>query len=190
MSSSVIAAVARQEGVTGKYLTFRLGEEEYGIGVIRVREIMGLQHITPVPQTPKHVRGVINLRGKVIAVVDMREKLGFEPKDYDKRTCIVVVNANIAGEDTMTGVVVDSVTEVVQIGAEDVEDPPSFGSGVETHYLRGLARTGDRVKLLLDIDQVLDSDDIRIPIDVLHAVETGQEGVAADTQGNVQDEAP
>jgi purine-binding chemotaxis protein CheW len=159
MTSGSKATANRDRGAAAKYLTFQLGEEEYGIGVIRVREIMGVQHITHVPQTPPHVRGVINLRGRVIPVVDMREKLGFPPKEYDKRTCIVVVSAVVEGQDVMTGVVVDSVSEVASIGAEEIEAPPSFGAGVEVRYLHGLARTGDRVKMLLNIDQILDAED-------------------------------
>lgn len=159
MASGSIQSTNRDRGASAKYLTFRLGEEEYGIGVIRVREIMGVQHITPVPQTPPHVRGVINLRGRVIPVIDMREKLGFAPKDDDKRTCIVVLNAIVDGQDVMTGVVVDSVNEVASIDGAEIEAPPSFGTGVEVRYLTGLARNGDRVRMLLDIDQILDSDD-------------------------------
>ena len=159
MPSVAVSAAPAADSITGKYLTFRLGEEEYGIGVVRVREIMGMQHITPVPQTPSHVRGVINLRGKVIPVIDMRGKLGFPHREDDKKTCIVVVSAIVTGEETMTGVVVDSVTEVVQIAAEEIEQPPSFGSDADIGYLIGVARSADRVKLLLDIDRVLDAED-------------------------------
>ena len=159
MPSVAVAESPTIDTVSGKYLTFRVGEEEYGIGVVRVREIMGMQHITPVPQTPGHVRGVINLRGKVIPVIDMRGKLGFPRRDDDRKTCIVVVSAIIAGEETMTGVVVDSVTEVVQVATEEIEKPPSFGSEADIGYLIGVARAADRVRLLLDIDRVLDAED-------------------------------
>ncbi len=144
----------------GKYLTFTLDQEEYGIGITKVKEIIGMIAITPVPQTPHFVKGVINLRGKVIPVIDLRLKFGLEPMEYNERTCIIVVEISGAGKKIPMGIVVDSVSEVLNIKANDVEDTPNFGSRLETSYILGMAKTGDGVKILLDIDKVLTSDEL------------------------------
>jgi purine-binding chemotaxis protein CheW len=139
----------------GKYLVFHLGEEEFGIQVQKVREIMGVQDITQVPQTPPHVKGVINLRGKVIPVVDLRLKFTMPAVEYTHRTCIIVVQ--VAGDRGMMlmGIVVDGVVEVLNVAGADVEDTPSFGKDVEIPYVMGLAKLKGKVKILLDIDQVM-----------------------------------
>jgi len=139
----------------GKYLIFHLGVEEFGTEVLKVREIMGIQDITTVPQVPPYVKGVINLRGKVIPVVDLRLKFGLPPEEYTARTCIVVVRTVQAGEDLVIGMIVDGVVEVLTLAASDIEDTPDFGTGVQTPFLRGMAKIKGKVKILLDIDQVL-----------------------------------
>ncbi len=144
----------------GKYLTFTLDQEEYGIGITKVKEIIGMIPITPVPQTPHFVKGVINLRGKVIPVIDLRLKFGLEPMEYNERTCIIVVEIASAGKKIPMGIVVDSVSEVLNIKGNDIEDTPNFGSRLETNYILGMAKTGDGVKILLDIDKVLSSEEI------------------------------
>ncbi len=121
----------------GKYLTFQLGNEEFAIQVLRVREIMGIQEITAVPQTPGYVKGVINLRGKVIPVVDLRLKFGLAELEYTARTCIIVVQIESEAGKLMIGVIVDAVSEVLTLQAGDIEDTPDFGSGVATPYLLG-----------------------------------------------------
>ncbi len=146
---------AKADVRAGKYLVFHLDKEEFAIQVQKVREIMGVQDITQVPQTPLHVKGVINLRGKVIPVVDLRLKFGMEAAEYTHRTCIVVVQV-ASGQSTMLmGVVVDGVAEVAQVAAADVEDTPSFGQDVTVPYVMGLAKLKGKVKILLDIDQVM-----------------------------------
>jgi len=139
----------------GKYLAFHLNGEEFAIQVQKVREIMGVLDITPVPGTPIYVKGVLNLRGKVIPVVDLRLKFGMPPADYDQRTCIVVVQIAGSQGPMLMGVVVDSVAEVLQAAAADIEDAPSFGQDVQIPYLLGLAKIKGEVKILLDIDQVM-----------------------------------
>jgi purine-binding chemotaxis protein CheW len=139
----------------GKYLIFHLGAEEFGTEVLKVREIMGIQDITTVPQVPAYVKGVINLRGKVIPVVDLRLKFGLPPEEYTARTCIVVVRTHQSGEDLVIGMIVDGVVEVLTLAASDIEDTPDFGTGVQTPFLRGMAKIKGKVKILLDIDQVL-----------------------------------
>jgi purine-binding chemotaxis protein CheW len=144
----------------GKYLIFHLGPEEFGTEVLKVREIMGLQDITPVPQVPPFVKGVINLRGKVIPVVDLRLKFGLAAEDYTARTCIIVVRTRQGDEDLMIGMIVDGVVEVLSLSAGEIEDTPDFGPGIATPYIRGMAKIKDKVKILLDIDKVLSTTEL------------------------------
>jgi purine-binding chemotaxis protein CheW len=139
----------------GKYLIFHLGEEEFGIQVQKVREIMGVQDITRVPQTPPHVKGVINLRGKVIPVVDLRLKFEMPALEYTQRTCIIVVQVSGPRGTLPMGVVVDGVVEVLNIAGADVEDTPGFDPEVEVAYVMGMAKVKGKVKILLDIDRVM-----------------------------------
>jgi purine-binding chemotaxis protein CheW len=145
---------------TGKYLVFHLGREEFGIRVLKVREIMGIQEITAVPQTPTYVKGVINLRGKVIPVVDLRLKFGLPELEYTQRTCIIVVQVQGESAAMHMGIVVDGVAEVLNLAASDIEDTPDFGHGVTTPYLLGMAKIKGKVKILLDIDQVLTTQEL------------------------------
>ena len=135
----------------GKYLTFFLSEEEYGIEILKVHEIIGQHPITRVPQTQKYLKGVINLRGKVIPIVDARLKFGMAAVEDTNETCIIVVN--IRG--TEVGIVVDRVSEVVDISNEDTEPAPSFGTGCNTDYILGIGKVQNRVMILLNIDRVL-----------------------------------
>ncbi|MBU2550379.1 MAG: chemotaxis protein CheW [Proteobacteria bacterium] len=151
---------ARLEVREGKYLTFTLADEEYGIGILKVREIIGMMPITSVPQTPSFVKGVINLRGKVIPVVDLRLKFGMAELDYTERTSIIVVEVRGQSGDIPIGIVVDAVSEVVNIKGEDIEDTPTFGSRLDTDYILGMAKIEGGVKILLDIDRVLSSEEI------------------------------
>ncbi|MDR2861160.1 MAG: chemotaxis protein CheW [Syntrophobacterales bacterium] len=144
----------------GKYLTFSLSGEEYGIGIRKVREIIGMMTVTHVPQTPYYIKGVINLRGKVIPIVDLRLKFGMEAMDYTERTCIIVVEILEEGKTIAMGLVVDSVSEVVSIREGDVDDTPAFGNAIDTNYILGMAKTGGGVKILLDIDRVFASEEI------------------------------
>jgi purine-binding chemotaxis protein CheW len=140
----------------GKYLTFVLGDEEYGLDILRVREIIGVMEITSVPQTPQFVKGVINLRGKVIPVIDLRLKFSMEERDATKETCIIVVDV----QDTLVGIMVDTVSEVLDISTEQIEDPPRFGTQVDTDFILGMGKVNNKVKILLDIEKVLSSEDL------------------------------
>jgi purine-binding chemotaxis protein CheW len=146
----------------GKYLTFVLAGEEYGIGILKVKEIIGIMAITTVPQTPAYMKGVINLRGKVIPIVDLRLKFGMEAMEHTDKTCIIVVEITNSGRKVMIGILVDSVSEVLNIKGSDIEDTPSFGSHLNTDYISGMAKTGGKVKILLDIDRVLSSEEMGI----------------------------
>jgi len=144
----------------GKYLSFFLGREEYGIGILKVKEIIGMIQITTIPQTPDHVKGVINLRGKVIPVIDLRLRFGMARADYTDRTCIVVVEVGSSSGSLHIGIVVDSVSEVVNIKNSDIEDTPSFGTTLSTEYILGMAKMAGGVRILLDIDRVLNTDEL------------------------------
>jgi purine-binding chemotaxis protein CheW len=144
----------------GKYLTFMLADEEYGLPVLDIREIIKVIGITAVPQVPPYVKGVINLRGKVIPIADLRLKFGFGPREYDERTCIIVVETRSRGDKALMGLVVDAVSEVQTIANEDTEVPPTFGAGVKTDYIRGMAKVKGKVKLLVDLDRIFATDDV------------------------------
>jgi len=146
----------------GKYLTFTLAGEEYGIGILKIKEIIGMMPITFVPQTPNFVKGVVNLRGKVIPVMDLRLRFGIDAMDYTDRTCIIVVEITGDTGNIMIGVVVDTVSEVLNIKGEDIEDTPAFGTKLDTDYILGMAKTDGGVKILLDIDRVLRTDEISL----------------------------
>src|SRR5450755_5060990 len=154
-------SAAQADSRSGKYLVFELNGEECCIQVLKVREIMGVQDITAVPQTPPHVRGVINLRGKVIPVVDLRLKFGLPEVEYTQRTCIIVVQVQADTSSMLLGIVVDGVAEVLNVAAAEIEDTPDFGHGVVTTYLLGMAKIKDKVKILLDIDQVVASQELQ-----------------------------
>src|SRR4051794_38887653 len=144
----------------GKYLTFQLASEEFGIRVLKVREIMGLQDITAVPQTPAHVKGVINLRGKVVPVVDLRLKFSMANAEYTQRTCIIVTQVQGESGPVMIGIIVDGVSDVLNLTGQEIEDTPHFGSDAGVKYLLGMAKVKGKVKILLDIDQVLSTQDL------------------------------
>jgi purine-binding chemotaxis protein CheW len=139
----------------GKYLTFSMANEEYGIGILKVKEIIGMMAVTMVPQTPSYVKGVINLRGKIIPVVSLRLKFGLEEIDYTDRTCIIVVEVKTGAGSVLMGIVVDEVSEVLNIRSAEIEDTPTFGTSLKTDFILGMAKTGNRVKILLDIDKVI-----------------------------------
>jgi len=161
MTQPESGAAAKHDNRAGKYLAFLLGREEFAIQVLKVREIMGIQDITAVPQTPQYVKGVINLRGKVIPVVDLRLKFGLPEVEYTPRTCIIVVQIKgTDGTTSLTGIVVDEVSEAVNIAAGEIEDTPDFGDGVATPYILGMAKSKGKVKILLDIDRVLQAQEI------------------------------
>jgi purine-binding chemotaxis protein CheW len=146
----------------GKYLTFQLGREEFGVHVLKVREIMGLQEITAVPQTPAAIKGVINLRGKVVPVVDLRLKFGLEATAYTQRTCIVVTQVESGAGPMQVGIVVDGVSDVLTIGAGEIEDAPDLGEHVDGQYLLGMAKVKGKLKILLDIDRVLSTHELDV----------------------------
>jgi len=154
-----VKVIAEREG---KYLTFTLAEEEYGIGILKIKEIIGMLPITSVPQTPDFVKGVINLRGKVIPVIDLRLRFSMGEIDYTERTCIIVVEIDGQAGTVLIGIVVDSVSEVLNVKGEDVEDTPTFGTKLDTEYILGMAKMEGGVKILLDINRVLSGEELAV----------------------------
>ncbi len=154
-------AVAEKKDVSrydGQFLTFVLSEEEYGVEILKVREIMGIMEITPVPQTPDYMKGVINLRGRVIPIIDLRLKFAMPEVERTKETCIIVAEVGA----TQVGVIVDSVSEVMDIKGEDIEDSPNFGQEINTNFIMGLGKGKDKIIILLDIEKVLTAEDLKI----------------------------
>jgi len=146
------------ESKQGKYLTFGLGGEEYGLEILKVKEIIGIMDITMVPQTPEFVKGVINLRGKVIPVVDLRLKFTMPTSKYTRETCIIVVDV----ENILMGIIVDTVSEVMDIQGKDIEPAPSFGSNINTDFIMGIGKLKEKVVILLDIEGVLSNGEMNL----------------------------
>jgi len=153
-----IADKKETSSVEGKFLTFVLGEEIYGIEILKAREIIGLMDITTVPQTPDYMKGVINLRGKVIPVIDLRMKFSMQEEAHTQETCVIVVEVN----STSIGIIVDSVSEVSDIGGGEIENAPKFGQNIDTSFIMGLGKVKDKIIILLDIDAVLSSAELEM----------------------------
>ncbi|MHC4267623.1 MAG: chemotaxis protein CheW [Planctomycetota bacterium] len=152
-------AVATKNKVTEeKFLTFVLNNEVYGIEILKVREIIGLMDITNVPQTPDYMKGVINLRGKVIPVIDLRLKFSMPEEEHTQETCTIVVEV----DNTSIGIIVDNVSEVMEIKGDEIEDTPQFGQGIDTNFIMGLGKTKETIVILLDIAMVLSTEELEI----------------------------
>jgi len=154
-------SVVEKKGISdieGKFLTFVLGEEIYGIEILKAREIIGLMDITTVPQTPDYMKGVINLRGKVIPVIDLRKKFSMQEGVHTQETCVIVVEVN----GSSIGLIVDSVSEVSDITGEEIENAPSYGQGIDTSFIMGLGKVKNKIIILLDIDAVLSTEELEM----------------------------
>jgi purine-binding chemotaxis protein CheW len=156
MTTAMKEAVEQEQ-----YLTFLLAGEEYAIGILKVKEIIEYDTVTTVPKTPRWVRGVINLRGAVVPVVDLGLKFGLEERPVTKTTCIVIVEGQVEGQSTLMGVMADAVSQVMDIAAGDVQEVPTFGTRIKVDYLQGMAQLGKKFVLLLDIDKVLSADEVQ-----------------------------
>lgn len=146
--------------VDQKLLTFSLAEEGYGVSILKVKEIIGMMDITPVPKTPEFIKGVINLRGKIIPIMDLRIKFGMPQQEYDERTCIIVVEVELKGVQKLLGVVVDMVSEVVTVSQNQIEPPPDYGKNMEHNFILGIGKIKDRVVIILDIEEVFASEEV------------------------------
>jgi purine-binding chemotaxis protein CheW len=160
MHAQAMEIMENPADLAGKYLTFNLGNEQYGLEILKVQEIIGMQGITKIPRTPAYVKGVINLRGKVIPVIDLRLKFEMEEKEFTRKTCIIVVQVTREENKLIMGIIVDEVSEVLDINGDKIESPPSMGTRLETHFILGMAKTESAVKILLDIDNVLSAHEL------------------------------
>jgi purine-binding chemotaxis protein CheW len=163
---SIMEAAERMQ-----YLTFQLAGEEYALGILRVREIIQWQEVTRVPTAPAAIRGVLNLRGSVVPVVDLGVKFGLGATEPTRRTCIVIVEVERDGGQTVMGIVADAVSQVMDLGDDDIEPPPSFGTRMRVEFLEGMARMGDRFALVLNVDRLLSTAEL-LSTERLAAVET------------------
>lgn len=155
------AASGLAQRLAGKYLTFELGDEVYGLEILKVQEIIGMMNVTAVPKTPEFVRGVINLRGKVIPVVDLRQKFEMDAKEDTERTCIIMVQVAYNEDQVVTmGVIVDEVSEVLDIETSQIEPPPALGADIDATYILGMGKVDDKVVMLLDVDRVLSTGEV------------------------------
>jgi purine-binding chemotaxis protein CheW len=148
-------ALKTEDTLQGRFLTFTLGQEIYGIAIKYVVEIIGIQSITVVPEVPHYIKGIINLRGKIIPVIDVRLKFGKEPTEYNDRTCVIVIEIG----EVSVGLIVDNVDEVLTIEEHDIAAPPANRTGFENRYIMGIGKIGNRVQLLLDCEKLLKSDE-------------------------------
>lgn len=153
---------ANQAVAGGKYLCFRLSNEEYGMPILNVREIIGMMDFAVVPQTHAYVRGIINLRGKIVPIIDLRSKFGLDELAYDERTCIIIVEANGGNRKVVMGLVVDAVTEVNNFKTEDIEPAPEAAKDLTAQYVTGIAKAGAKIKILLDANAIVSQTDLVI----------------------------
>jgi purine-binding chemotaxis protein CheW len=158
LAQTEIALSAR----AGKYLTFQLGREVFGLQILKVQEIIGILPVTRVPRTPPYMRGVVNLRGKVIPVIDLRRKFDLPEQADGKRTCIIVMQLEGQNSKVITGIIVDEVSEVLNVTAEQLEPSPDFGEGAQTDFILGMGKVGQKVVMLLDVDKVLSRQDMAV----------------------------
>ncbi len=161
---------------SAQYLTFFLGQEEYGVDILRVNEIRGWTPVTPIPNTPAYIKGVINLRGTIVPIVDLRQRFQLASQEYGPTTVVVVLNVCSDERERVMGIVVDAVSDTYSISPEDIRPSPDFGGVVSVDYLHGLATVDDKMVVILDIDQLLSTDEMT---EVAHAVT--QEAQAATT---------
>ena len=160
--SDAVTDVSKLKIQEGKYLSFRVGQEEYGIPIKKVIEILSMMDITHIPHTPDYVKGVINLRGKIIPVIDLRLKFGLEEQPYNERTCIIVVDVHTSKGNVLMSIAVDFVSEVIDVSADDISEAPNFGGGMSTDYILGIAKVQNRIKILLSIEKVLNEESIEL----------------------------
>lgn len=142
-----------------KFLAFYLSEKNYAFQILKVNEVIQLPEITPMPKTPEYMKGVMNLRGQIIPVIDLRLALNLAEVEYNKQTCVIIVNMQVDNIEKMVGFIVDCVSEVFEIQFSDIESPPNYGERLENEFLKGIGKVKDKIIMLLDIDKILSSND-------------------------------
>ena len=171
--TETLTTASNTKVLEGKYLSFRVGEEEYGIPIKKVIEILSMMDITHIPHTPDYVKGVINLRGKIIPVMDLRLKFGLSQQEYTERTCIIVVDVDTPKGKALMSIAVDFVSEVIDVSAGDISEAPDFGQAVKTDYILGIAKFQNKIKILLSIEKVLNDENI---ISIMENVQQMKDG--------------
>lgn len=179
MTTAAKEAVEQQQ-----YLTFLLAGEEYAISILKVKEIIEYDTVTVVPKTPKWIRGVINLRGSVVPVVDLAVKFGLEERPVTKTSCIVIVEGQLENQNTTMGIVADAVSQVMDLGEEDIRGVPEFGTRIQVNYLLGMAQLGKKFALLLDVDKVLSTDEL---LSLEEAAVTADPGASETVSGSASE---
>lgn len=147
------------DGLAGKYLTFAVSNERYGFSILKVQEIIKVPHITTVPKCPGHIKGVVNLRGKIIPVIDLRMKFNMESAPYDEKTCIIVTNVTVADQQLLVGVVVDTVLEVINFAASELTASPTYGANLDSQFIVAMGTRDNYLNILIDIDSVITHQD-------------------------------
>lgn len=163
-----------------KLLTFSLGSEGYGVSILKIKEIIGMMNIISIPRSPDFIKGIINLREKIIPVMDLRIKFGMEPRKYDEETCIMISQVTINGVQKLLGVIVDSVSEVITIPDDQIEPPPECGASAEHNSILGIGKVKDKVVIVLDVNRVFECQD------VIRMIETVKEAQTVKEIQNVQ----
>lgn len=159
--------ITKRKTLTGsRFLSFVLNEEEYCIEILKIKEIMGMTSITSIPQTPDFIKGVINLRGQIIPIIDLRLKFGIQYKEYTDRTCIVVVELDYNQEITLMGIVVDSIQEVINLPEDKISKVPYINAKIKSEYIEGIAESGDTIKIVLDITKVISEEEFVLIKDI------------------------
>ncbi len=159
-TGDLVAHEAGEEADGSQYLTFVLADEHYGVDILRVQEIKGWAPVTRIPNTPEYLRGVLNLRGTIVPIIDMRMRFDLENAEYTALTVIIVLSVRTEDGERIIGVVVDSVSDVLNVRQEEIKPTPDFGSGIDTDFLDGLATAGDNMVMLLDVDKMMSSDEL------------------------------
>lgn len=149
--------IQEQDHNTDQYLTFILGNEEYGVNILKVQEIRGWDSATAIPNTPDYVLGVVNLRGLVVPIVDLRQRFSLDKADFGPTTVVVIVKASQSGKERTVGMVVDAISDVYNIGLDDIRDAPDMGSAITTEFISGLTTVDEKMVILLDVDQLINS---------------------------------
>ena len=168
MSNETNKAMSLSDGK--EFLTFILDNEEFGVDILSVKEIRVWTPVTEIPDTPNYLKGVINLRGVIIPIVDLRERFNKHPKEYSATTVVIVLRIEIDEKETMVGIVVDAVSEVYKVGVKDIRDAPNFGSGIDTRFITGMATIDDKIIILLNSEKLLDAEELYNVTDQVRAV--------------------
>lgn len=159
---AVESEINLDDGSEGQFLTFIMAKEEYGVDILRVQEIRGWDNVTPIPNTPSYIKGVINLRGTIVPIIDLRERFGLDSMEYDATTVVIVLKVVNGDRERIMGIVVDAVSDVYNVGEDEMNPPPDFGSVVSIDFVKGLVTVEEKMLIILEIDEMLNSGDLAI----------------------------